>query len=175
MSSKIKSIKAALDASVNAVCNSCAMFSKHPGSDFTRTRKLPLRKLLSFILSMEGGTLKTEMLRHFGCSAEISSPAAFVQQRSKINSEAFPALFDLFVQNTDNDLTHHPVYPDYCHDPEFVAMYFGNASGWQYPYGEAYLRHGFSAESSGAATICEAPLSFGPQCWRHYIGAHSKT
>ena len=107
MSSKIESLKAALDDSVNAVCNSCAMFSKHPGSDFTRSRKLPLHKLLSFILSMEGGTLKTEMLRHFGCSAEISSPAAFVQQRSKINSEAFPALFDLFVRNTDTDLTHN--------------------------------------------------------------------
>lgn len=88
MSSKIESLKAALDDSVDAVCNFCAMFSKHP--------KLPLRKLLSFILSMKGGTLKTEMLRHFGCSAIISSPAAFVQQRSKINSEAFPALFDLY-------------------------------------------------------------------------------
>lgn len=106
MSNMISSLKAILNESLDSVCNSSAMFSEHPGIDFSRNRKLPLKKLLSFILSMEGGTLKTEMLRHFGCSANIPSPSAFVQQRAKINSDAFPALFELFTQKTDANSTY---------------------------------------------------------------------
>ncbi len=106
MSRMISSLKAILNEALDAVCNSSAMFSEHPGIDFTRRRKLPLKKLLSFILSMEGGTLKTEILRHFGCSANIPSPSAFVQQRAKVNSEAFPALFELFTRKADTNLTY---------------------------------------------------------------------
>ena len=51
---------------------------------------------------MEGGTLTSELLKYFGCSADIASSSAFVQQRSKISDEAFPMLFSLFVKKTDS-------------------------------------------------------------------------
>ena len=102
MSHTASSVKAALDYSIDILCNSVAMFTEQTGISFTRNRKIPLKKLISFILSMEGGTLKNEMLRFFGCSADIASTSAFVQQRAKLVPEAFSALFDLFVQNTDN-------------------------------------------------------------------------
>ena len=50
---------------------------------------------------MEGGNLTSEMLKYFGCSADIASSSAFVQQRGKISDEAFPVLFKLFVEKTD--------------------------------------------------------------------------
>ena len=78
------------------------MFSKKPGVYFTRNRKLPFQRIISCILSMEGRSLTSELLKHFGCSANISSSSAFVQQRSKISEEAFPMLFHLFVQKTDS-------------------------------------------------------------------------
>ena len=61
---------------------------------------MPFAKVLSFLLAMEGGTLTSELLKYFGCSAETASASAFVQQRSKLAPEALPALFDLFVQKS---------------------------------------------------------------------------
>ena len=78
------------------------MFSKKPGVYFSRDRKLPFPKMISSILSMEGGCLATELLKHFGCSADIASSSAFVQQRSKLSEDAFPMLFSLFVQKADS-------------------------------------------------------------------------
>jgi len=51
------------------------MFSKQPGIYFTRDRKLPFPKVISALLSMEGGSLTCE---YFGCSAGVASASAFV-------------------------------------------------------------------------------------------------
>ena len=102
MSGQITAIKKNLDDAITQLCEVSWMFSKRPAKDFTRGRKLPLRKMISLLLAMEGGTLTNELLKHFGCSADIASSSAFVQQRSKINTCAFPSLFDLFVKKTDN-------------------------------------------------------------------------
>ena len=101
MTNKISAVKRKLDTAISQLCDVSWMFVKHPGRDFTRTRKLPFREVISLLLSMEGGTLAAEMLKHFGCSADIASTSAFVQQRGKINADAFPSLFDLFVRNTN--------------------------------------------------------------------------
>lgn len=61
--------KRKLDEAVSQLCEVSWMFVKNPGSDFTRNRKLPFRKMISFFLAMEGGSLSNEMLKHFGCSA----------------------------------------------------------------------------------------------------------
>ena len=103
MINKIRAVKRKLDAAISQLCDVSWMFTKSPGRDFTRSRKLPFREVISLLLSMEGGTLTTEMLKHFGCSAGIASTSAFVQQRGKINADAFPSLFDLFVQKTDTN------------------------------------------------------------------------
>ena len=97
----IASIKQKLDAAITQLCEKTRMFSKNPGKDFSRNRKLPFRTVISLLLSMEGGTLKTELLDFFGCSADAASSSAFVQQRKKINQEALPSLFRTFVRKTD--------------------------------------------------------------------------
>lgn len=100
MLDRIKMVKQKMDESLEQLCEVSWMFSKQPEKDFTRDRKLPFHKLLSFLLAMEGGTLTTELLERFGCSRDTASASALVQQRSKLAPEAFPSLFDLFVRKT---------------------------------------------------------------------------
>ncbi len=102
MNERIRTVKKILEDSITQLCEVSWMFSRNPEKDFTRNRKLPFRKVISFLLSMEGGTLATEMLNHLGCTPETASVSAFVQQRGKINPAAFPSLFDLFVRSTDS-------------------------------------------------------------------------
>ena len=102
MSDRITAIKRNLDDAITQLCGVSWMFSKCPEKDFTRGRKLPLRKMISLLLAMEGGTLTNELLKYVGCSVDVASSSAFVQQRTKINTDAFPSLFDLFVKKTDN-------------------------------------------------------------------------
>ena len=98
----IEMIKKKLDESIELLCDRSKLFLKHPERDFTRTRKLSFRSVISFLLSMEGGTLTTELLDHFGFSENTASASAFVQQRGKIIPDAFHSLFDVFVEKTDS-------------------------------------------------------------------------
>lgn len=84
--------KQKLDEAMSQMCQVSWMFSKHPGKDFSGTKKLPFSKVISFLLAMEGGTLTSELLKFFGCSSETASASAFVQQRSKFAPETFPIL-----------------------------------------------------------------------------------
>lgn len=103
MSRQISIIKHKLTEAIMQLCEVSWMFVKKPGRDFTRKRKLSFDKMIAFLLAMEGGTLTTELLKYFGCSANIATSSAFVQQRGKIDPSAFSALFDLFVQKTDKE------------------------------------------------------------------------
>ena len=101
MKTTTSSVKQKLDASISQLSKVSWMFSKKPGVYFSRDRKLPFQKMISAILSMEGGTLTSELLKYFGCSANIASSSAFVQQRRKLSEETLPVLFSLFVKKTD--------------------------------------------------------------------------
>ena len=103
MSSQLNIIKRKLADAITQLCEVSWMFVKKPGRDFTRKRKLSFDKMIAFLLAMEGGSLTTELLKYFGCSADVATSSAFVQQRGKIDPSAFSALFDLFVQKTDKE------------------------------------------------------------------------
>ena len=103
MSSSIQETKEKLNYAIDQLCKTSWMFVNDPSRDFTRERKLPLHKIISVLLCMEGGSLTNELLRYFGCSQNTASSSAFIQQRQKINEFAFPSLFDLFVKITDEE------------------------------------------------------------------------
>ena len=100
MTDEISTVKKKLTEAISQLSDVSWMFVKDGKRDFTRKRKLPFDKVISFLLAMEGGSLTNEMLRYFGCSSDIASISAFVQQRGKIHPSAFSSLFDLFVQKT---------------------------------------------------------------------------
>ncbi len=102
MTTHIRIIKKKLYNSISQLCNVSLTFSSNPKKDFSGEKKLPLKKVILILLSMQGGTLTTELLKYFNCSLDTASSSAFVQQRNKLNSFAFPTLFDLFVKKTDS-------------------------------------------------------------------------
>ena len=146
MSSQIRIVKEKLNLAITQLCETSWMFAKNPNCDFTRERKLPLRKVVSILLCMEGGSLTGELLRYFGCSRYSPSSSAFIQQRQKINEFAFPSLFSLFVKYTDKDR----LYKGYRllaadgsdiqipTDPKHTASYFPGTNG-QAPYSLLHL------------------------------------
>lgn len=72
------------------------LFSKNPETDFSRTRKLDFASTVQFVLSMEGSSIKKELLDYFKFSPDTPSASAFSQQRSKILPQAWPFLFHEF-------------------------------------------------------------------------------
>ena len=146
MSRQIQVVKEHLNSAITKVCETSWMFAKDPARNFTRARKLPLRKVISILLCMEGGSLTGELLRYFGCSQDTASSSAFIQQRQKINEFAVPSLFDLFVRNTDKDR----LYKGYRlfaadgsdiqipADPKHTDSYFPGTNG-QAPYSILHL------------------------------------
>ena len=60
---------------------------------FHGTENLILYLQFNFLLSMESGSLKKELLDYFQCSVDTPSASAFCQQRNKLLLEAFQFLF----------------------------------------------------------------------------------
>lgn len=54
------------------------LFAKNPETDFSRRRKLNFESVIQFILSMESGSMKKELLDYFKFSANTPSASAFI-------------------------------------------------------------------------------------------------
>lgn len=81
-------------------------FVKNPDRDFTRNRKLTFSDTIMMIISMECGSIRSELLKYFSYSPETATSSAFVQQRDKLKSDTFRSLFysfsDSFTSETKN-------------------------------------------------------------------------
>lgn len=97
---KIKSNKCKkfLNDIIDNVCENSNKFVKNPESDFKRNRKLNLKTVLNLMLHMEGNTLDNEIFKYFKYKSETPSSSAFIQQRNKINLNAFQFLYTKFTQ-----------------------------------------------------------------------------
>ena len=96
MSSYAQTLKRQLICLIRQMADNPEQFSKCPGKDFTRTRKLGMERTLSILLAMEGKSLNNELLDYF-CYTEPPSTSAFVQSRAKLHPNALPSLFQKFV------------------------------------------------------------------------------
>ena len=95
---------------------------------------------------MEGGSLTNELMKRFGCQADLVSASAFVQQRGKILPEAFETIFRLFTETFEAG----PLYKGYRllavdgsdiqipTNPQDPESYFPGANG-QKPYNLLHL------------------------------------
>lgn len=102
MARNISRVKNCLQKCIREVSKNAWLFSVSPKKDFTRNRKLTFETMVKTLLCMEGGSLTNELMKRFGCRADLVSASAFVQQRSKILPEAFETIFRLFNDETDN-------------------------------------------------------------------------
>lgn len=71
-------------------------FVHHPGKDFIRNRKCPFPRVLLCVLAMESHSVNRELRRFFPKEPECPTRSAFIQQRIKLNDDAFPFLFHQF-------------------------------------------------------------------------------
>ena len=84
MSKPISKVKNRLLQCIQGVSKNAWLFFAAPEKDFTRNRKLSFETMVKTLLCMEGGSLTNELMKRFGCRADIASTSAFVQQRGKI-------------------------------------------------------------------------------------------
>lgn len=99
-------VKSSLLGIISQMADHPEDYSKHPGTDFSRKRKLDFSTFLHLFISMEAGTIKNELLKYFSYNSSVSH-SAFFQQRAKLSDKALPYLFHSF-----NDLYSCPLYKD---------------------------------------------------------------
>ena len=81
---------------VSSVASDISRYAIHPEKDFSRNKKLPPDKLISFMVSCGSSSTKIELLDFFGLDPDAPSSSAFNQQRAKLRSEALEAVFQQF-------------------------------------------------------------------------------
>ncbi len=93
---KARKIHENLERAIEHVVQNKGQYVHNPNSDFTRVRKLSLYDTIHQILAMEGGSLKKELYHFAQFKQTTLTASAFIQQRSKIHSSAFEAIFKEF-------------------------------------------------------------------------------
>jgi len=80
-----------------------ALFVNEPSVDFTRKRKLDFETFLKLTLTMEGGSMRKELLEYFKFDINAVTVSAYNQQRNKVLTEAFEFLFHEFSDTIKNE------------------------------------------------------------------------
>ena len=100
-----ENIKSNLMAAIRYVETKKHRFTRNPGRDFTRNRKLGMGDTITALISMNGGTLQRELHKYAAAGGAEISPSAFCQSRAKIKPEAFAVVFHRFNQSCKDNKT----------------------------------------------------------------------
>ena len=95
-------IKDLFSSAIQSVVSRIPDFAVHPGKDFTRRKKFPADKLLTFLVSEGSSSAKNELLDFFDMAADKPADSAFNQQRAKLMPEAVEAAFHKFNESVDS-------------------------------------------------------------------------
>ena len=125
-------IKEKLQALVEEMDKYHWLFTRNPEKDFSRIKKWSFGETMGFIISMEGKSLKDELLEHFNFSAKTPTNSSFNQRRAQILPEAFEFLFREFTSVTSGEKLFHGYRllacdgSDLCiaHNPQDETTYF---------------------------------------------------
>ena len=89
-------IKKLFNKSVSTIASDISKYSLNPTKDFTREKKLPVDKLITFLVSQGASSTKNELLDFFSMSNDTPTASALNQQRDKLRPEALEAVFNEF-------------------------------------------------------------------------------
>lgn len=95
-------IKSFFSSAVDKTVSSISEYAVNPGRDFSRSRKLPPDRLITFLVSEGAGTTKNELLDFFGLDPEKPTSSTLNQQRAKLKPEAVEAVFKEFNSSIDS-------------------------------------------------------------------------
>ena len=90
-------IKEKLVSLINEMDQYHWLFTRNAEKDFSRIKKWSFSEIMRFIISMEGKSLKDELLEHFNFSVDTPTNSSFNQRRAQILPEAFEFLFREFT------------------------------------------------------------------------------
>lgn len=82
-----------LSNAIKKVGSNIQNYSRHPGRDFSRKRKLPVETLIAFLVAQGSGPLRDELIDYFGAPPDTISVQALCQQRNKLDPEALRQTF----------------------------------------------------------------------------------
>ena len=125
-------IKAKLQSLINEMDQCHWLFTRNPEKDFSRIKKWSFGEILRFIISMEGKSLKDELLEYFDFSVDTPTNSSFNQRRAQILPEAFEYLFQEFTAIASGEKLFHGYRllacdgSDLCiaHNPQDETTYF---------------------------------------------------
>jgi hypothetical protein len=104
-------IKELFYSAVSQVTSTISNYAVDPDRNFTRNRKLPPDKIISFLVSEGSSSTKNELLDFFGMDGSSPSASALNQQRNKLKPEALEAVFNRFNKlvedHSDDNLTNY--------------------------------------------------------------------
>lgn len=93
-----KRIRKRLNSTISSISKQRSDYCVNAEKDHTRNRVLSFEKILRIVLSMTDHPLQSEINRYWKFSDRSPTKSAFIQQRQKIRSEAFRAMFDDFTR-----------------------------------------------------------------------------
>ncbi len=91
-----KTIKSLFQSAVQDVVSRISDVAARPGTDFTRSRKFPADRLISFLVTQGASSTRVEMPGFFGMDDRMPTSSAFRQQRAKLSPEALAQVFGTF-------------------------------------------------------------------------------
>ncbi|GHU43572.1 hypothetical protein FACS1894111_09390 [Clostridia bacterium] len=91
-----QTIKSLFTSSVDSIVSDISQYTVHPEKDLSRNKKLPAKKLISFLVSQGASSTKNELLDFFDMDVLAPTVSAFNQQRAKLKSDALEAVFRQF-------------------------------------------------------------------------------
>lgn len=86
-------VKTILEELIDDLYQRKSDYCNNPEKDFTRNRKLGFKDMVRLLISMEGGTINSELLSFSSYDPNVAMASAFVQQRHKLKENLFSDLF----------------------------------------------------------------------------------
>lgn len=97
-----QTIKSLFTSSVDRIVSNISQYTVNPQKDFSRNKKLPADKLISFLVSEGSSSTKNELLDFFNMDVLTPTASAFKQQRSKLKPDALEAVFKQFNSSVNS-------------------------------------------------------------------------
>ena len=134
-------IKSFFTSAVEAVASSISDFAVHPEKDFTRHKKFPADKLLTFLVPEGSSSTKNELLDFFGMDIHAPSDSSFNQQRANPRPKAIETVFHRFNESVDS--LHEPPRYRYIAADGSTVTYFSRP---EFSPPEYFVEPGHSAK-----------------------------
>ena len=88
-----------LNAAIYSMSSQIEDYVKNPGHDFTRNRKMNFTSTINFLLTMEGGSLNSELHKYFNYDLNKITRSGFIKQTLLIKLLSFIFFFNIYFTN----------------------------------------------------------------------------